>query len=51
MMRFLCALFYAMAIGAGAGALLNTLCVGGLVFVGTLCLLAAVEQIVRGVRR
>lgn len=46
-MRYLAALFYAVAIAAHSGALLSTLMLGSLVFLGVVCTLFAVEGIVK----
>jgi len=44
-MRYVAATTYALAAAAGSGALLDTAVIAGLVFVGTLALLFAVEGI------
>lgn len=50
-MRYVAALCYALAIAAHSGALLNTLVLGGLVFVGTVAVLFALEGIIKDALR
>lgn len=46
-MRYAAGLFYALAIAAHSGALLNSLMLGGLIFAGTVATLFAVEGIIK----
>lgn len=46
-MRYVAGFCYALAIAAHSGALLNTLMLGALVFVGTVAVLFALEGIVK----
>lgn len=46
-MRYFAGLFYALAVAAHSGALLNTLMLGALVFLGVVATLFAVEGIVK----
>jgi hypothetical protein len=46
-MKFLAALFYALAIAGGRGDVLDHLAVGVLVFLGVVCTLLAIERIVQ----
>lgn len=47
-MRYAAGLFYALAIAAHSGQLLDSLALGALVFLGVVCTLFAVEGIVQG---